>query len=187
MWAQNIFGASSTQAVTNHIRAQEPAFWGYKTFFSRLTVSAYGSISPYNDDNLRKSLGTTFSYLTWMEPLLKLKYSFFYLGFRRHSADLADLPSGSAPLYWDPIGFKNHSWGVVFEKNWAGRFKLALEGDMLYTPGAPSTGSLVFLEADVLLTKNLAWRTIGFYLNSVDRDKTSYQVRNVSTGLSFRF
>ena len=111
MWAQNIFGASSTQAVTHQIRAQEPAFWGYKTFCSRLTVSAYGSISPYNDDNLRKSLGTTVSYLAWMEPLLKLKYSFFYLGFRRHSADLADLPPGSAPLYWDPIGFKNHAGG----------------------------------------------------------------------------
>ena len=187
MWAQNIFGASSTQAVTRHIRAQQPDFWGYKTFFSRLTVSAYGSISPYNDDNLRKSLGTTVSYLAWKEPLLKLKYSFFYLGFRRHSADLAGLPPGSAPLYWDPIGFKNHSLGVVFEKNWLGRVKLALEGDLLYTPGAPSPGSLVFLEADVLLTKNLAWRTIGFYLNSIDRDKTSYQMRNISTGLSYRF
>lgn len=187
MWAQNIFGASSTQAVTDHIRAHEVAFWGYKNLFPRLILSLYGTVSPYNDGNFRKNLGTTVTYRVLPDPLLKLKYSFFYLGFRKHSVDLADLPPGAAPLYWDPIAFKNHSWGIVFEKNWLGRIKLALESDLLYTPGAPTPGALVFLEVDVLLTPNLAWRTVGFYLNSVDGDKTSYQVRSISAGFSYRF
>ncbi|MBI4642564.1 MAG: tetratricopeptide repeat protein [Deltaproteobacteria bacterium] len=187
LWTQNIFGASSTQAITDHIRTHEVAFWGYKNLFSRLILSLYGSVSPYNDGNVRKNLGTTVTFLALTDPLLKFKYSFFYLGFNKRSADLANLPPGSAPLYWDPIAFKNHSWGVVFEKNLWGRVKLALEGDMLYTPGAPTPGALVFLEVDVLLTRNLALRTMGFYLNSVDVDRTSYQVRSIMAGLSYRF
>ncbi len=187
MWTQNIFGASSTQAITDHIRAHEVAFWGYQTLFSRLILSLYGSASPYNDGNFRKNVGTTVTYRMLADPLLKLKYSFFYLGFRTHSVELANLPQGSAPLYWDPIAFKNHAWGVVFEQNWLGRVKLALESDLLYSPGAPTPGALVFLEVDVLLTQNLALRTVGYYLNSVDGDKTSYQVRSISAGLSYRF
>jgi tetratricopeptide (TPR) repeat protein len=187
LWTQNIFGASSTQAITDHIRAHEVAFWGYQTLFSRLILSLYGSVSPYNDGNFRKNVGTTVTYKMLADPLLKLKYSFFYLGFRTKSAELANLPQGSAPLYWDPRAFKNHAWGVVFEQNWLGRVKLALESDLLYTPGASTPGALVFLEVDVLLTKNLALRTVGFYLNSVDADKTSYQVRSISLGLSYRF
>jgi tetratricopeptide (TPR) repeat protein len=187
MWTQNIFGASSTQAITDRIRAHEVAFWGYQTLFSRLILSLYGSASPYNDGNFRKNLGTTVTYRVLADPLLKLKYSFFYLGFRTHSIDLANLPRGSAPLYWDPIAFKNHSWGVVFEQNWLGRLKLALESDLLYTPGAQTPGALIFLEVDLLLTRNLALRTVGFYLNGVDPDQTSYQLRSISLGLSYRF
>jgi tetratricopeptide (TPR) repeat protein len=187
MWAQNLFGASSTQAVTRHIRAQDVTFWGYQNLLPDLTLSLYGSVSPYNDGNLRQNLGTTLAYRVLPDPLLKVKYSFFYLGFQHHSADLAGLPRGSAPLYWDPIGFKNHAWGVVLEKNWWGRLKLALEGDLLYNPGAPSPGALVYLELDYLLTRNLALRGVGFYLNSVNNDRTSYQVRNVNFGIAYRF
>ena len=187
LWAQNIFGASSTQAITDHIRTHEVSFWGYKNLFSRLILSLYGSVSPYNDGNFRKNVGTTVTYLALTDPLLKFKYSFFYLGFDKRSVELSNLPPGSAPLYWDPIAFKNHSWGVVFEKNLWGRVKLALEGDLLYTPGAPTPGTLVFLEMDVLLTRSLALRTMAFYLNSVDVDRTSYQVRSIMAGLSYRF
>jgi hypothetical protein len=188
LWAQNLFGASSTQAITDHIRTHDMAFWGYKTLFNRLVLSLYGSISPYNDGNTRKNIGATVTLLALTDPvLLKFKYNFFYLGFDERSAVLANLPPGSAPLYWDPIAFKNHSWGVVFEKNFWGRVKLALESDLLYTPGAPNPGALVFAEVDILLTRNLALRTMGFYLNSVDADKTSYQVRSIIAGLSYRF
>lgn len=187
LWTQNVFGASSTQAITDRIRAHEAAFWAYQGLFDRFIFSGYGSLSPYNDGNLRKNIGGTVTGRLWMDPLVKLKYSFFYLGFRKNSIELANLPRGSAPLYWDPIAFKNHGWGVVLEKNWLGWIKLALESDLLYNPGAPVPGALVFLELDLLLTKNLAFRTTGAYLNSVDADKTSYQVRSISAGVFYRF
>jgi hypothetical protein len=90
-------------------------------------------------------------------------------------------------LYFDPIAFKNHSAGVVLEKNFSDRLKFSLQSDIQMTPGAPSPGFLAVAEMDVLLTKHLSFRTVAFYNHSVNSDKTSYQVRSLTGGLTYRF
>ena len=189
MWAQNIFGASSTQAVTERIRAHEIAFWGYQNFFSRLTLSLYGALGFYSDENRKTTAGGTITYQMLRDPLLKLKYSFFYLDFRDHSTELADLPEWAAPLYWDPMAFKNHAAGVVFEKNLADRMKLAFESDLLLNSGADRPGFLTLMELDFFLSEDLSLRAVGFYLDNADENngETSYQIRNIMAGLTYRF
>jgi tetratricopeptide (TPR) repeat protein len=189
MWSQNIFGASSTQAVTASIRAHETAFWGYQNLFSRLTLSLYGAFGFYSDENRKTTVGGTITYQMLRDPLLKLKYSFFYLDFRHPSTELADLPEWAAPLYWDPTAFKNHAAGVVFEKNLADRMKLAFESDLLFNSGTDRPGFLTLMELDFFLSEDLSLRTVGFYLDNADENngETSYQIRNIMAGLTYRF
>lgn len=187
LWSQNLYGASSTQAVTRHIKAHTVSFWGYQNLWSPVTVSLYGFLSPLSDSNFRYSLGTTLTWRLATDPLFKLKYSFFYLDYRYRSASLANLPPGAAALYWDPEAFKNHSWGFVLEKNWGPRLKFAWESDLLYCPGSSNPGMLHLAEINVLLTEALSFRAIGSYLNSNDQDNTSYQLRQISGSLTYRF
>ena len=119
--------------------------------------------------------------------LVRLKTSFYYLGYRSSSAALQGLPPGSIQLYFDPIAFKNYCWGVIFEKNFSDRLKLVLETDLQLTPGASQPGFLGLAELDMLLTKRLALRAVGFYNNSINNDNTSYQVRSITAGLTYRF
>lgn len=187
-WAQNIYGSSSTRAIIQHIRANEAGLWVYQDLLGDLTLSAYGAVGPYTDGNFRKTTSLSAAYRLVTDPLLlKLKYSFYYLGYRTGSAALQDLPPGSLQLYFDPIAFKNHSWGVVLEKNFGDWLKFSLESDIQLTPGAPGPGFLALAEMDVLLTRQLSLRLVAFYNNSVSEDKTSYQVRNLVAGLSYRF
>lgn len=190
LWSSTIFGASSTQAITRKIQVQEVSFWGYQNFLDRLTLSIYGSGGFLTDDNHRLYGGATLTGRILSNPLLKAKYSFFYIDYRQSSAVLANLPSGWAPLYWDPQGFKNHSLGLVFEQNWAQRLKLACETDIIFTQGTGTPGFIGLVEVDYLLTRNIALRIVGSYLNSVDqgdRQTTSYQSRNIFGGISHRF
>ncbi len=190
LWSSNIFGASSTQAITRRIQGHNVSFWGYQNFLSRLTLSLFGSLGYLTDGNNRVLGGSTLTYRIFQDPLLKAKYSFFYIDYRSPSASLANLPSWSSPLYWDPQGFKNHSIGIVFEQNWAKKFKLAWETDMLFNQGTATPGFLGLVEMDYLLTSNVALRVVGSYLHSVDqgnRQTSSYQARNIFGGLSYRF
>ncbi len=186
-WTQNIFGASSTQAITRHIRAHEVGVWGYQDLPPRLSLCFYGALGPYSDGNFKKTVSATLSCRLLHTPLLRLKYSFYYLGFRQRSARLADLPWWAAALYFDPIAFKNHSWGLVWEHNLSQRLKVAGQVDLLYNAGARRPGVDALLEVNYLLTPRLSFRAMAFYLHSVNEDGTTYQVRNVMAGLSLRF
>ena len=171
-WAQNIYGSSSTRAIIQHIRANEAGLWVYQDLLGGLTLSAYGAVGPYTDGNFRKTTSLSAAYRLVTDPLLlKLKYSFYYLGYRTGSAALQDLPPGSLQLYFDPVAFKNHSWGVVLEKNFGDRLKFSLESDIQLTPGAPGPGFLALAEMDVLLTRQLSLRLVAFYNNSVSEIK----------------
>ena len=169
LWSSNIFGASSTQAITHRIQGHEFSFWGYQNFLSRLTLSLYGSWGRPHRWQQSVSGGATLTCRILQDPLVKAKYSFFYIDYRSPSASLANLPSWSAPLYWDPQGFKNHSVGIVFEQNWAKKFKLAWETDMLINQGADTPGFLGLVELDYLLTSNIVLRVVGSYSHSVDQ------------------
>lgn len=186
-WSQNLFGTSSTQAVTRHIKAHTVSFWGYQNLWSPLTISLYGFLSPISDSNFRYSLGTTLTWRLAVDPLLKVKYSFFYLDYRYSSASLAGLPAGAAALYWDPGAFKNHAWGLVLEKNWRQWAKIALESNLLYTPGGSAPGMLHLAEVNLLLTEAWSFRVLATYLHNHDQDDTSYQLRQISGSLTFRF
>ena len=168
LWSSSIFGASSTQAITRRLQGHDFSFWGYQNFLSRLTVSLYASGGPLTDGNHRLYGGATLTCRIFQDPLVKAKYSFFYIDYRSSSASLANLPPGPLPLYWDPQGFKNHSVGIVFEQNWAKKFKLAFETDMLFNQGTGTPGFLGLVEVDYLLTPNIALRVVGSYLNSID-------------------
>ena len=142
----------------------------------------------YTDGNFKKAASLAAYYRLVTDPfLLRFKTSFYYLGYRSRSATLQDLPPGSVQLYFDPIAFKNYSWGIIFEKNFSPRLKLVLESDLQMTPGASQPGFLGLVELDALLTRNLSLRAIGFYNNSINNDNTSYQVRSFSAGLTYRF
>jgi len=146
LWTSNIFGASSTQAIIRRLQAHDFSFWGYQNILSWLTLSLYGNGGPVSDGNNRLYGGATLTCRLLPDPLVKVKYSFFYIDYRRPSASLANLPAGSAPLYWDPSAFKNHTVGLVFEQNWAKRFKLAFETDIVFNVGANSPGFLGLVE-----------------------------------------
>jgi predicted Zn-dependent protease len=188
-WAGNVFGPSSTQSALEGIHARNISFWGYQNLWPRITLSAYGSLGCYSDDNEQRSAGFTLSGRLAEEPLVKLKYSFYYVDFSDRSADLADLPAGSAPLYWDPSDFRNHAVGVVFEKNLSSGIKLALESDLLWTVGADRPGVMVLGELTYYVTDDLALRAIGFFLDSHDDEgsNSNYRQGNFTLGFNYRF
>jgi predicted Zn-dependent protease len=189
VWAGNVFGPTSTQSALEGIHAHDISFWGYQNLWSRLTLSAYGSLGYYSDDNDKRSAGFTLSGRLAEDPLLKLKYSFYYVGYSDSSADLAHLPAGYAPLYWDPSDFKNHAVGIVFEKNLASCMKLAFEGDLLWTVGADTPGSMILGELTYYLTDDLAVRAMGFFLDSHDdeRSNSHYRQGNFTLGVNYSF
>ena len=171
-------GPPAPRPSPSGIQGHQFSFWGYQNFLSRLTVSLYGSFGDLTDGNNRVLGGATLTCRIFQDPLVKAKYSFFYIDYRSSSASLASLPSWSAPLYWDPQGFKNHSVGIVFEQNWAQKFKLAWETDMLFNQGTATPGFLGLVELDYLLTSNIVLRVVGSYSHSVDqgdRQNTSYR------------
>ncbi len=189
VWGGNVFGPSSTQAALDGIHAHEIFFWGYQNLGSRVTLSAYGALAEYSDDNEKRSAGFTLTGRVLEDPLLKLKYMFYYLDYSDRSADLADLPAGSAPLYWDPSNFRNNAFGIVYEQNLAARLKVALEADMLWTVGADSPGFMALAELTYYLTDDLALRAVGFFMDSDDGEDSSsnYRQGNFTLGLNYRF
>jgi hypothetical protein len=189
VWGGNVFGPSSTQAALEGIQAHEVSLWGYQNLGDRITLSAYGSLADYSDDNNKRSAGCTLTGRVREDPLLKLKYSFYYLDFSDRSAALAELPPGSAPLYWDPSDFRNHAAGLVFEQNLAAGLKIAFEADMLWTIGADNPGFMTLVELTYYLGEDLALRAMGFYLDSDDGEgsDSNYRQGNFTLGLNYRF
>ena len=123
-----------------------------------------------------------------MNPLLKIKYSFTYGDYKYRAVDLA--PIGTGPAYTDFQSIKLHTWGAVLEKNWGGRAKLVLESNFNYSRQLSDPwvkGVNVLAEMNYLLTYHLSLRAVGFYAHSVGQGGTSYQIRNISGGLSYRF
>lgn len=190
LWSQSFFGlsAANTLAVTRQIHTQEGTFWGYQALGERLILTGTGIYSSYTDSNARQIVGGGVQYRVLMNPLLKIKYFYAYGDYNRRAEDLA--PPGSSPAYTDFQSLSFHSWGMVLEKNWGSRAKLAVESNFNYShrgdnPGVKTVNVLV--EMNYLLTYHLSLRTVGFYSHSVLPGGTSYQVRNVSGGLSYRF
>ena len=177
----------ATDAVTERIRTHEGAFWAYQAFGKRILLSGVGIISSYNDGNQRSILGPGIQFRVLMNPLLKIKYFFAYGDYNRLAADLG--PPRTPPPYTDFHSLKYHSWGAVLEKNWGSRAKLVLESNFicLRQQNNPWTkGVNVLAEVNYLLTYHLSLCAVGFYFYSVSQDRT-YEVRNVSGGLSYRF
>jgi Tetratricopeptide repeat len=190
LWSQSFFGAAAanTLAVTRQIHTQEGSFWGYQALGERLMLTGMGIYSSYTDNNARQILGGGVQFRVLMNPLLRIKYFYAYGDYNRRAADLA--PPGSGPAYADFQSLNFHSWGMVLEKNWGSRAKLALESNFNYSqqgdnPGVKTVNVLV--EMNYLLTYHLSLRAVGFYSHSMLPGSTSYQVRNVSGGLSYRF
>ncbi len=187
LWSQSFFGAnaSNTLTVTRKIRAHDVIFWGYQALGQKLTLVGLGDVSFYSDGNFRQIWSATLQYQLVQEPLLKLKYTFNYGDFLYPARTLA--PPGGAPAYFAFQHLKHHTWGVVLEKNWAKRFKVALESNLGYNQmsNAPSFTSLV--ELDYLLTYHVSLRAVGLYSNAVTRGSASYQVRSALATLSYRF
>jgi predicted Zn-dependent protease len=188
-WAGNVFGPSSTQSALDGIHANDISFWGYQNLWPRITLSAYGSLGYYSDDNFKRSAGFTLSGRLAEDPLVKLKYSFYYVDYSDRSADLADLPAGSAPLYWDPSDFRSNAVGIVLEKNLSPGIKLAFESDLLWTAGADTPGVMVLGELTYYVTDDLALRAIGAFLSSNDGESSNsnYRQGNFTLGLNYRF
>jgi tetratricopeptide (TPR) repeat protein len=187
LWAQGYFGAifSNTLAVTQKIRAHDVTFWGYQALGPRLIFSALGSWDFISDGNFRQIMGGMVQYRILSDPLLKFKYSLYYGDFQKRAIDLA--PPGAGAPYTDFHHLKYHSWGVVLEKNWRDRAKLAIESNVTYNQVGNGPGVNVLVELNYLLTSHLSLRAVGFYANSMLQGGISYQVRSVSGGLSYRF
>jgi tetratricopeptide (TPR) repeat protein len=190
LWSQSFFGASATNtlAVTRQIHSQEGSFWGYQALGERLIVSGMGILSSYTDNNARQILGGGVQFRVLMNPLFKIKYFYAHGDYKHRAEDLA--PPGSSPAYADFQSLNFHSWGMVLEKNWGGRAKLALESNFNYSQqgGNPAVKSVnVLAEMNYLLTYHLSLRAVGFYSHSMGPGTTSYQMRSVSGGLSYRF
>lgn len=174
--------------MTQKIRTQEGSFWGYQALGERLLVSGLGIFSAYNDGNQRTILGAGVQFRLMMAPLLKIKYFFAYGDYSRRAQDLA--PFGSAPPYAAFQSINYHSWGAVLEQNWGSRAKLVLESNFIYNrqgsnPGV--TGVNALAELNYLITYHLSVRAVGFYSHNAGPGPTSYQVRSVSGGVSYRF
>ena len=190
LWSQSFFGARATNtlAVTQSIRTHEGAFWGYQALGERLMLNGLGILSSYNDGNQRNILGAGVQYRVMMAPLLKIKYFFAYGDYRQRAQDLA--PAGSAPAYAAFQSIRYHSWGVVLEKNWGDWAKLVLESNFFCNRQQSSpwvTGVNVLAEMNYLITYHLSLRAVGFYSHSMGPGPSSYQVRSVLGGLSYRF
>jgi hypothetical protein len=189
LWAQSFFGdfTSNTRAVTKRIRTQEGSFWGYQALGERILLSGVGIFSSYNDGNQRSIIGPGIQFRVLMDPLFKIKYFFVYGDYNRRAADLE--PPGTTPPYIDFHSLRYNSWGAVLEKNWGGRAKLVLESNFIClqqerNPWVKGVNALA--EINYLLTYHLSLRAVGFYSRSWGLNRT-YQVRNISAGLSFRF
>jgi tetratricopeptide (TPR) repeat protein len=190
LWSQSYFGAAATNtlAVVQKIRAHDVSLWGYQALGERLILSGMGNLSSYTDNNVRQILGGGVQFRMLMNPLLKIKYFFAYGDYNRRAKDLA--PPGSGPPYTDFQSLNFHSWGMVLEKNWGKRAKLALESNFNYSRqgGNPWVRAVnVLAELNYLLTYHLSMRAVGFYSHSVGPGATSYQMRSISGGLSYRF
>jgi tetratricopeptide (TPR) repeat protein len=187
LWAQGYFGAvaSNTLAVTQKIRAHDVTAWGYQALGPRLILSGLGTWGFISDGNLRTILGGMVQFRVLQDPLVKIKYSLYYGDFQNRAIDLAR-PGAGAP-YVDFQSLKYHSWGVVLEKNWTDRAKLAIESNVTYNQVGNGPGVNVLVELNYLLTYHLSLRAVGYYANSMLQGGTSYQVRSASGGVSFRF
>lgn len=187
LWSQSYFGAaaSNTLAVTQKIRAHDVTVWGYQALGPRLILGGLGSWGFISDGNLRTILGGVVQYRVLQDPLFKIKYSLYYGDFKNRALDLAQ-PGAGAP-YTDFQSLKYHLWGVVLEKNWSDRAKLALESNVTYNQVGNGPGVNVLVELNYLLTYHLSLRAVGYYANSMFQGGISYQVRSASGGVSYRF
>jgi hypothetical protein len=117
-------------------------------------------------------------------PLFKIKYLFAYGNYSREVRELA--PPGAPPPYTDFHDLKYQSWGAVLEKNWGSRAKLVLESNFICSQQLNNPWTKGVAELNYLLTYHLSLRAVGFYFYSVNQGRT-YEVRNISGGLSYRF
>jgi tetratricopeptide (TPR) repeat protein len=187
LWSQSFFGAlaSNTLAVTRKIHTHDIIPWGYQALGERLTLIFLSNLGFYSDGNFRQIYGGNLQYRLLAEPLLKLKYSFYYGHYLYPARDLA--PAGAAPAYVAFQNLKFHAWGVVLEKNWGGRAKLALESNLNYNQRSNAPGFNAMVEFDYLLTYHLSARVVGFYSNALVQGSASHQMRSALTTLSYRF
>ena len=190
LWSQAFFGATGANpwAVVNQVHAHSTSLWAYQILAQRLILSTFGELSFPTDGNNRHILGAGIQYRLLMESLFKIKYSFTYGDYKYRAATLA--APGAGPSYNDFQSIKYNTWGAVLEKNWGKRAKLVLESNFIYSQQMSNPwvrGVNVLAEMNYLLTYHLSLRTVGFYSHSVGQGGTSYQVRNLSGGLSYRF
>ena len=187
LWSQSFFGASAsnTLAVTRKIHTHDVIPWMYQALGEKLTLVGMGDLSFYSDGNFRQIWSATLQYRLLPEPLFKLKYTFSYGDYLYPANVLA--PPGAAAPYFAFQNLKYHSWGVVLEKNWSRRFKLALESNLNYNQRSNTPGFNSLVEFDYLLTYHLSARVVGFYSNALTQGSASYQVRSALATLSYRF
>lgn len=187
LWSQSFFGAnaSNTLAVTRKIRAHDIIPWFYQALGERVTLVGYGDLSFYSDGNFRQLWSPMLQFRLVQDPLLKFKYSFFYGGYLYSSRDIT--PVGAAPAYLAFQHFKFHTWGLVLEKNFGRRAKLALESNLTYNQLSNSPGFNSLAEFDWLLTYHVSARLVGFYSNGMTLGSASHQVRSALATLSYRF
>lgn len=187
LWSQSFFGAfaSNTLAVTRKVRTHDIIPWGYQALGERLILTFLSNLGFYSDGNFRQIYGGNLQYRILTEPLLKLKYSFNYGHYLYPARDLA--PPGGAPAYAAFQNLKIHAWGVVLEKNWGSRAKLALESNLTYNQRSNTPGCNTLVEFDYLLTHHVSLRVVGFYSNAVVQGSTSHQARSALATLSYRF
>jgi tetratricopeptide (TPR) repeat protein len=187
LWAHTTFGtlSSNTLAVTRKIKVNEIIPWGYYTFREKVTLIGLTSLGSYSDGNFRRIHGGSLQYLIRTKPLLKLRYSFYFIHYTYNPQEVSGPGASSAYNIFQNL--KNHSWGVVLEKNWAGRVKLALESNITYNQRGNIPGFNAMAEFDYLLTYHVSLRLAGFYANTPIRGPISYQERVALTTLSYRF
>jgi tetratricopeptide (TPR) repeat protein len=190
LWSQSFFSATgaNTQSVVNQVHAHSTSLWGYQFLGKRLILSGFGELSAYTDNNVRHILGSGLQFRVLMNPLFKIKYSFAYGDYKYLALALAS--PGAGPSYYDFQSIKLHTWGAVLEKNWGGRAKLVLESNFNYSQQLSNPwvkGFNALAEINYLLTYHLSLRIVGFYAHNVGPGSNSYQMRNISGGLSYRF
>lgn len=187
LWSQSFFGASAsnTLAVTRKIQSHDIIPWMYQALGERLILSGLGDFSFYSDGNFRQIWSPSLQYRLLQDPLLKFKYTFYYGSYLYSARDIS--PTGAPPAYLAFQYLKYHSWGVVLEKNWGRRAKVAVETNLNYNQRSNMPGFNSLVEFDYLLNYHLSVRVVGFYANSVTQGSASYQVRSALATMSYRF
>lgn len=155
-------------------------------------ITLYGGVTYGYLSDSNREISRVFSVGYRLLPAVKVEYSYFYMDFAKPASMFVE-KNNSTSAYFDPMNFEAHTLRVVFDRTFAEKWNVGLEGSVSLIPKNKSIGESVFGFISYKLTDSFtaSLRARYAYVNKsfprTGTDDRRFWANNVVLSFGYRF